>query len=323
MFDFVAIGESLIDFTPSGKNELDLPMYSQNPGGAPANVLAMTARLGAKTAFIGKVGKDAFGMFLKKNMEEAGIDCSSVILDEKYNTTLAFVSLDCKGDRSFSFYRDPGADVMLSYEEVKLPVSKVFHFGSVSMTADPTRTATIETMKKAKEFGSIISYDPNYRPLLWSDEQTAIITMKSVIPFCDIIKVSDEELKLLSGTSDLNEGSRILSEQGALLVVVTLGAKGAFVRFKDYTESFKTFDVKTIDTTGAGDSFWGAFLWKLVIDYDALDVKAISSLSIDKIMEAMIFANAAGSLTTTGKGAIPAMPDKKDILDCIENTPLL
>ena len=170
MFDVVALGESLIDFTPNGTNAQGIELFARNPGGAPANVLAMNARLGGKTAFIGKVGKDGFGDFLRQTLVESSIDVSGLVIDEKIPTTLAFVQLDSKGDRSFTFYRSPGADVMLTSAEVNrnlIDDAAIFHFGSVSLTADPSRTATLEAARYARQQGKLVSFDPNYRPLLW------------------------------------------------------------------------------------------------------------------------------------------------------------
>ena len=326
MFDIIALGECLIDFTPSGSNEMGLPLYSQNPGGAPANVLAMATRLGCSTAFIGKVGRDAFGSFLKASIEKAGIDCRGLVMDRDHLTTLAFVTLNEKGDRSFSFYRNPGADLMLSEYDVDaslLGQTKVFHFGSVSMTDEPSRSATIRSAKKARESGVLISYDPNYRPLLWRDGIEAAEIMKSALALCDVVKVSDEELELLTGTSDVVKGSKILSDMGLSIVVVTMGPRGSFVRRGGYTNSFRTFDVKTVDTTGAGDAFLGAFLWNIAVKNGCTTLKQISEMPTAAIDDAMVFANAAGSLTTSKKGAIPAMPSAEEISSCIAFVPLL
>jgi len=326
MVDIVALGESLIDFTPSGKNDSGVPLYAQNPGGAPANVLAMASRLGSRTAFIGKVGNDAFGSYLRATMEHAGIDCTGLVMDGKYPTSLAFVTLDERGDRSFSFYRDHGADGMLSAEEVNIDVlreSRVFHFGSVSMTEEPARSATMTAARKAKEFGILVSYDPNYRPLLWREKDEAICVMNSVLPLCDIVKVSEEELALLSGSSDILEGSRILIEMGLIMVVVTMGPKGAFLRQGTYTKYFRTFDVETIDTTGAGDAFWGAFLWKILEGQRCITREQLAGLSTRMLDKAMVFANAAGSLATRMSGAIPSMPSLHEINECIKHTRLL
>ena len=217
MYDIVALGESLIDFTPAGINEMGMPLFSQNPGGAPANVLAMASKLGRSTAFVGKVGRDAFGRFLQEHMEKAGIDCSALRRDDRVPTTLAFVQLDEYGDRSFSFYRDPGADVMLRPEEVDdtlLEGCRIFHFGSVSLTKEPCRGTTLWVARRAREAGALISYDPNYRPFLWPSVEAARRALCAALELTDILKVSEEEMCLLTGESTLPGGAEKLQAMG-------------------------------------------------------------------------------------------------------------
>ena len=231
MTDITTIGEVLIDLTQSGWTEQGIPRFDANPGGAPANLAVAASRLGAKTAFIGRVGRDSFGDYLRRCLAENGVDVSGMSVDEKERTTLAVVALDEKGERTFSFYRDPSADVNLSMAHMPLALlgsTKVLHFGSVSLTAEPARTATLEAARTAKASGAWVSYDPNYRSSLWPDEETAIRNMLEPLPLVDILKVSDEELPLLTGISDPAEGSARLVEQGVRLVLVTLGAHGAF-----------------------------------------------------------------------------------------------
>lgn len=324
-YDIVALGECLIDFTPQAGFEAGVPVYAQNPGGAPANVLAMASKLGCSTAFIGKVGKDSFGSFLKAKLEESGIDCTGLVVDPRCLTSLAFVTLDGKGDRDFSFYRNATADVMLKEEDVNrdlISASCIFHFGSVSMTDEPSRTATLAALKMAKECGCIISFDPNFRPFLWDDEKSASLLMTSVLPYCDILKVSYEEMQLMSEEDDLDLGSKKLHERGPVVVIVTLGAKGAFIRVGEYTKSFEAYNVATIDTTGAGDAFLGAFLYQIVHG-SFLSRASLAMMPHEKIDEFLLFANAAGSLATTDKGAIPALPDKDDIFNCMRNCSFL
>lgn len=322
MFDVIALGECLIDCTPAGKNELKMNLFSCNPGGAPANVLAMNAKLGGKTAFIGKVGNDEFGKFLKKALIDTGIDVTGLIVAPEYKTTLAFVQLNENGDRTFSFYRKNCADIMLDFSEIDkdlLKQCRIFHFGSVSLTDQPSRDATLKAAETAKRCGAIISYDPNYRPPLWSSEEAAVQIMKSALPLADIIKVSKEEMNLLTGEKDLETGTRKLAESGAFLVIVTLGKNGAFYRTAAGNGSLPTYDVKTVDTTGAGDAFLGAML-SCISDKTKEDLKAMSTNEWRKIIA---FSNAAGSLTTTAKGAIPAMPDREQIEKCIREEKLL
>ncbi len=316
-FDVVALGECLVDMIPSGTNKLGVPLFAANPGGAPANVLAMFTKLGGNTAFIGKVGKDGFGDSLSENLKNAGINTDGVVVDSTYNTTLAFVHLSDLGDRSFSFYRKNCADVMLKSEEVSkelLENCDVFHFGSVSLTDEPVRTATFDAAEFAKENGAIISYDPNYRPLLWDDIEEAKAIMYKGAEFADIIKVSDEELTLITGEDDYYIGAQKLIDIGISLVFVTLGAQGAFYCNKNGNGILKTYDVKTVDTTGAGDTFFGSVLWQL----KDKTIEEIKNLSGDELHKITNFANAAGSLATTKKGAIPAMPFLDEIKRLID-----
>lgn len=314
-FDVCALGEVLIDFTPSGKSKKGMPLFECNPGGAPANVLAAVNKLGGKSAFIGKVGNDAFGTFLTDNMKTLGIDLTGLRVDGDIPTTLAFVTLDEKGDRSFSFYRKPGADIMLTRDEVDEDVlanCDIFHFGSVSLTDDPSRTATLESAKKAKELGAIISYDPNYRPLLWKSADEAAEIMKIGACLADIVKVSDEELVLLTGTDDLEKGAAELLSLGAALVFVSMGAKGSFVTNGKAGVRLDTYDVKTVDTTGAGDAFLGSILTRLR-GVTRGDMAALTKEQLEDILD---YGNAAGSLTTTKTGAAPAIPSHEEIEKC-------
>ncbi len=311
-FDIEALGECLIDCVPEGVNELGVPLFGANPGGAPANLLAMFSRLGGKTAFIGKVGDDGFGSALRRNLDDAGIESSSLLTDKRYNTTLAMVQLDSNGDRSFSFYRKGCADVMLQFEEIDKSVLEgcsVFHFGSVSLTDEPARTATLKAAEYAKQNGAIISYDPNFRPLLWDDTEEAEAFMKKGALLADIIKVSDDELKLITGETDYLLGAEMLIAGGASLVFVTLGESGAFYCNKNASGLLETYDVRVVDTTGSGDAFFGAVLWKL----KGKSLSEIIVLSKSELEDITDFGNAAGSLTATKKGAIPAMPALSEI----------
>ena len=305
MTDITAIGEILIDLTQSGVNEAGIPVFAANPGGAPANLAVAAARLGAKSAFIGKVGADSFGTLLRNTLAENGVDVSGMITAPDSPTTLAVVALDKSGERSFSFYRDPSADVNLRSAEIsgeQLKNTIFLHFGSVSLTADPARSATLYAAETAKKSGAIISYDPNYRPSLWPDEATAVAWMRRPLPLVDILKVSDEELPLLAGTDDLEEGSRILADMGIALVLVTLGANGAYYRFGSHTGHVPGVQVTVGDTNGAGDTFLGAVLAQLA-RFDGL-----SSLTAAELEQIIAAANKAAAITTSRHGAIPAMP---------------
>ena len=311
MTDITTIGEVLIDLTQSGWTEQGIPRFDANPGGAPANLAVAASRLGARTAFIGRVGQDSFGDYLRRCLAENGVDVSGLSVDEKERTTLAVVALDEKGERTFSFYRDPSADVNLSMAHVpleRLGSTKVLHFGSVSLTAEPARTATLEAARTAKASGAWVSYDPNYRASLWSDEETAIRTMLGPLPLVDILKVSDEELPLLTGIADPAEGSARLVEQGVRLVLVTLGAHGAFYRFDGHTGHVPGVPCQVGDTNGSGDTFFGAALSQLV-KLDSLD-----QLTVPELERILAFANKAASITTSRHGAIPAMPMLAEVL---------
>ena len=311
MIDITTIGEILIDLTQSGKTEQGIPKFDANPGGAPANLAVAAARLGARTAFIGRVGNDSFGDYLKRCLAENGVDVRGMSVDEKARTTLAVVALDERGERTFSFYRDPSADVNLSMEHVPMELlggTKVLHFGSVSLTAEPARTATLEAAKTAKASGAIVSYDPNYRASLWPDEETAVRNMTEPLSMVDILKVSDEELPLLTGCTDPEKGSARLAEKGVRLVLVTLGAHGAFYRFDGHTGHVPGVPCQVGDTNGSGDTFFGAALSQLV-KLDSLD-----QLTVPELERILAFANKAASITTSRHGAIPAMPTLAEVL---------
>ncbi len=309
MKDIVAIGEVLIDLTQKGVDELGVGQYASNPGGAPANLAVAAARLGASTAFVGKVGKDAFGKYLRAVLEENSVDTTGLLEDPKEHTTLAVVSVDETGERSFTFYRDPSADVNLKAEEIPaglLKDTRILHFGSVSLTAEPARSATLYAARTARENGCLVSYDPNYRASLWHSEEEAVREMKNALSLCDILKISDEELPLLTGTTDPAAGSELLLGLGIRLIFVTLGANGAFFRLGEHTGSVPGIRVKVGDTNGAGDTFFGAALSKLV--HEDLD-----KLTMDRLTEIAAFANKAASITTSRHGAIPAMPRLEEV----------
>lgn len=315
MIDITAIGELLIDFTPSGKNERGVRLFAQNPGGAPANVLAMASRLGGKTAFLGKVGRDAFGDFLRGVLVQNGIGSSGLAVDGAAPTTLAFVQLDDNGDRSFTFYRDPGADRMLTTGEIKPELigdCRIFHFGSVSMTHEPSRSATLYAAQYAKEQGKLVSFDPNYRAMLWDSEEEALDQIKKGIAIADVLKVSEEEAQLITGDKDPAGASQKLLSMGPALVLVSLGELGAYYRNHACSGYVPSYQVNAIDTTGAGDAFVGAFLWK-VRGMMKEELKFMPGVELRQIIS---FANAAGALTTTGSGAIPAMPNMEQIRQC-------
>jgi fructokinase len=312
MYDVVALGEILIDFTPVGKSDKGNFIFESNPGGAPANVLAALAKLGKKTGFIGKVGRDNFGMFLESVLNENEINTDGMLYSDSIKTTLAFVHLDDKGDRNFSFYRDPGADMMLNKEEIDeklIEQCKIFHFGSVSMTDEPSKGATLQAIKLARALGKIISFDPNLRPALWKDINVAKNTIIDSLGYADILKISEEELEFITGSKDLVKGSELLSNKyGKMLIFITLGSEGCFYRRGNNCGKVPGYRVNSIDTTGAGDGFLGGMLYRILEMHKELD-----ELSIGEIVEAIRFANGLGAYVTTKKGAISIMPEKHEV----------
>lgn len=316
-FDVAALGELLIDFTPAGVSEQGTALLERNAGGAPANVLAMLARLGKKTAFIGKVGRDSFGLFLKKTLEDSGIDVSGLVVSDTEPTTLAFVTLDDQGERSFDFYRSGSADVMLRAEEVPVQLlegCRIFHFGSVSMTDEPARAATLYAARQAKTMGKLVSYDPNFRPALWKNREEAVEAMRSGLAFADIVKVSDEEVELLTGQTDFAAGAQALVDGGAKLALVTAGERGCWYAAACGAGYVPSIRVDAVDTTGAGDTFLGALL-SGVLDCGC----PVEDIVEDKLREIIRFANVAGALCTAGRGAIAAMPSREQVLERLKS----
>lgn len=312
MLDISALGELLMDFTPAGKSGKSNRLYECNPGGAPANVLAALAKLGKKTAFIGKVGDDSFGNLLKDTLDKAGISTEGLCFSKEMNTTITFVNLNEQGDRSFLFYRKPGADMMLTEEEINYDIIKnstIFHFGSVSMTDEPSRTATLKAAEFAKKQNKIISYDPNLRLPLWCSREEAKKQIIVGLEYPDILKISEEEMEFITGTTDFEKGTSLLSERYNIKIIfVTLGSEGCFYRAGNITNRIPGFRVETVDTTGAGDAFLGAALYKIIEMDKRLD--ALTQEDLDKIT---IFANGAGALVTTKKGAISVMPSLDEV----------
>lgn len=311
MIDIVSVGEILIDLTQTGINAHGIAQFSANPGGAPANLAVAAARLGAKTAFLGKVGRDSFGDKLRQVLAENGVDVSGLAVDPIQHTTLAVVSVDQHGERSFSFYRNPSADVNLTAEEIPVSLlrqTRYLHFGSVSLTTEPAKSATLHAAQLAKSLGAMISYDPNYRVNLWPDEATAVSRMLEPLPLVDVLKVSDEELPLLTGTTDLEAGTRRLMEYGVRLVLVTLGPRGAYYRWKSQTGTVPGVPCQVADTNGAGDTFFGAALSQLA------QLEQLEALTVEELTRIIAMANKAASLTTSRPGAIPAMPTLEEVL---------
>lgn len=317
MANLITLGELLIDLTQTGINGQQVRQYAANPGGAPANVAVAAARLGCESGFIGKVGRDTFGSDLRAVLERSGVDASGLYDTGEALTTQAVVSVAPGGERSFAFYRNPGADTLLTETEAlaalgKLP--RILHIGSVSLTAEPARSATLGAARYAREKGVLVSYDPNYRANLWPDEATALTWMKAPLPITDILKISDEELPLLTGTEDPVAGTAALAELGIRLILVTLGSKGVFYRLGEACGTVPGCKVKVADTNGAGDTFHGALLRCLILRGES----PLEGLEAGELEQMLAFANRAAALTCSRSGAIPAMPTLAEVeaFDC-------
>lgn len=311
MYDVAALGELLIDFTDAGFSANGMRLFEQNPGGAPANVLTALSRLGMKTAFIGKVGDDLNGRFLEGILKKEKIDTSSLVIDKNYFTTLAFVSLSEGGERNFSFARKPGADIMLNRDEVRYDVirnSKIFHIGSLSLTDEPSRTATLCALEAAKESGCIVSYDPNYRAPLWRSEQQAREGIRSVLPYVDVMKLSEEEAGFATPENDPQAAGRFLIEHGVKAAFITLGKNGAYAFNREGCAYQPPVAGHAVDTNGAGDCFCSGVLF--CIRRENRKVEEISLASLSGFAR---FGNAAASLCIEKRGAIPSMPTLEEV----------
>ena len=318
MYDITTFGEILIDFTSQNVNEDGQMLYARNPGGAPANVAVAASRLGAHTAFIGKAGKDMHGEFLRSVLKKENVDTQGMLLDKKYFTTLAFVEVNDAGERTFSFARKPGADTRIQKEEIDIDIlnqTNIFHVGSLSLTEQPARDTTFYAVKGAKNKGSIISYDPNYRASLWKNIEIAKKHMRSMIPYVDIMKISDEETALLTDHKNVMEAAEELYRQGVKIVAITLGGNGAYIYNKEGGCVVPGFTVEHVaDTNGAGDSFWGGFLYRI-----SQSGKKIENLTLEELTEYARFGNAVASLCVEKKGAIPAMPKLSQVEERLED----
>lgn len=306
-FDIAALGELLIDFTQYGISEAGQRLFEQNPGGAPANVVCAAARLGLDTAFIGKVGKDLHGQFLREVLQKEGVNTDGLVNDGEAFTTMAFVSLDEKGERNFSFARKPGADTLLRQDELKDEIvceCRILNVGSLSMTDEPARTATLEAVRRAKLSGASIAYDPNYRKSLWENEAGAIKEMRRLLQVADYIKLSEDEMGLLTGQHQPEPALKLLLKGEARAAVITLGEQGAVFAAENYIGRLSAYPCKVVDSTGAGDAFWGAFLSRM---------SRVKKVSFEEVCKAVNFANAAASICVSRRGAIPAMPSLAEV----------
>ena len=311
-YDVVALGELLIDFTGNGLSAQGNPVYEANPGGAPCNVLAMVRKLGYEAAFIGKVGRDGFGMQLRDVLEETGIDTRGLCWDETVHTTLAVVHTLPDGDRDFSFYRNPGADMMLTWDEVPgelVENCRIFHFGTLSMTHEGVRGATLKAIDAAKKKGALISFDPNLRPPLWESLEDAAEQIRRGLGLCDILKIADNEIEFITGEKDFDRGAAILQQRypNIKILNVTAGAGGSYSYSCGHRVHVPAFRLgRTIETTGAGDAFCACVLG-FVLEQGA------EKLTQAQLTQMLRFANAAAYLVTTKKGAIRSMPERAEV----------
>lgn len=311
-YDVTALGELLIDFTENGESSQGNPLFEANPGGAPCNVLAMLSKLGHKTAFIGKVGNDFFGEQLKRAITEVGIDARYLLKDDEVHTTLALVHTYPDGDRDFSFYRNPGADMMLTENEISegmIKDSGIFHFGTLSMTHEGVRAATKKAIRIAEEAGLLISFDPNLRPPLWKYMNEARKQILYGLEHCHILKISDNEIQWITGKTDYTEGVKWINERYQIpLILVSMGEQGSRAYYKGrMVEAVPFLQENTIETTGAGDTFCGCVLHYICEN-------GLENLSDKDLKQMLTFANAAASLVTTRKGALRVMPEEEEIL---------
>ncbi|GLT63329.1 hypothetical protein SLA2020_359020 [Shorea laevis] len=314
----VSFGEMLIDFVPdvAGVSLAESTGFLKAPGGAPANVACAITRLGGSAAFIGKVGDDEFGRMLVDILKQNGVNGEGVSFDKEARTALAFVTLKTNGEREFMFYRNPSADMLLKESELNMgliKMAKIFHYGSISLISEPCRSAHMAAMKAAKDTGILLSYDPNVRLPLWPSPQAARDGIKSIWNYADFIKVSDEEVAFLTN-GDPQKEDVVLSlwSDNLKLLVVTDGEKGCRYFTKNFRGKVEGFSVKTVDTTGAGDAFVGAFLVAVAKDLSIFNDEG-------KLKEALVFANACGAICTTQKGAIPALPTNAEAMELVKS----
>ena len=317
MLDVVSLGELLIDFvaTEKGVTLADSPAFAKKPGGAPANVAVGLAKLGLRSGFVGKVGDDAFGAFLRTTLEAHGVDCSHLATDAEARTTLAFVSLTPDGSPDFAFYRNPGADMRLcpaDIDEAFHRAARAFHFGSISLTHPEPKAATLKAIAIAKDSRQLVSYDPNYRPALWPDPGQARAEILGGFEHADVAKVSEEEWEFVTGTPDLEAGARRLLERGVKLLVVSLGANGCWFTTASASGHVPGYTVEVAETTGSGDGFVAALLTQLIGEVGS--PADIAGITVERLSEICDFANAVGALTATKVGAIPGLPTRDEAL---------
>jgi len=313
--DIICLGEILIDMFPAevGRSMMEVSAFLPKPGGAPANVAVAAARLGAQSAFIGKVGDDIFGQYLEQVLLDEGVDTRGMRFDKQARTTIVFMAMPDAHSAEFMFYRNPGADMLLEPSELDkhmLGGTRVFHFGSISLIDQPSRSATLRAIEIAADKGSLISFDVNYRPTLWSSPKDAVERVRATIPLVNLLKVNEVELSLLAGTDDLDSGTKTLLDLGPDLCIVTIGAEGSYFRIPTDGEYVPGFKVETVDSVGCGDAFVAGTLSKLVGEKDWQ-----TKLNAADLRKVLRYANAVGALTAMTVGVIPALPRASQVDD--------
>ncbi|MCD8015647.1 MAG: carbohydrate kinase [Lachnospiraceae bacterium] len=311
MYHVVALGELVIDFSPGGVSDRGNALYERQPGGAPSNVLAAVSRLGGNAALMGMVGDDSFGYYLQEMALSCGIDCAGLCFTKEAYTTLAFVHLDGSGERSFTVMRKPGADTQLRREQVRTDMisdTRILHVSAAALTDDPCREAVFYAAMCAKKENKLISFDANYREALWGREE-AVKVMRSFLPYVDILKVSEEEMTMLTDVNDIPQGAKKLSEQGISLVTVTCGSEGSYYSYAGGVGFVPTYTVQTIDTNGAGDAFLGTLLYQISCLQDG-GIKDIPQKNMERMLRA---ASAAGALCAARPGALLNGPTREEI----------
>ncbi|MGN0605872.1 MAG: carbohydrate kinase [Oscillospiraceae bacterium] len=319
MFDFVSLGTMLVDFTPV-ENDAHKNILVQHVGGAATNAAVALSRLGMKTAFIGKTGDDRFGHFAKSVLESENIDISNLIFDSSHQTPLAFIDAHKRGVDKYTFYRKDSADMFLKYSEVNKKLiddCKVFHFGSLTLTHEPSYEATVESVKYAKSHGRIITYDPNFRPALWESREEAFRKLNKLVKYCDIIKFSDFEFQFMTNSDYLIRGVAELLKIGVKIILISQGANGCIVASRKGIQQIPTHKIDVVDTTGAGDAFFGAFIYKILTGN-----KEIEEYSNEELCAFARFANAGAAICSTAYGAVTAMADADKINKFIEENKL-
>jgi fructokinase len=320
-FDVVTLGEMLIDMFPGkiGQRIGEVESFIPKPGGAPANAAVAVSRLGSRSAFIGKLGEDHFGAFLKGVLEREGVDTRGVRFDPNARTTMAIIAMPDENTAEFVFYRNPGADLMLSVDDLDqelLKSTRALHFGSVSLTDEPSRSATVEAAKIAREAGALVSFDVNYRPSLWKDPDEALVQSRCLLAEVDLLKLNEEEAALLTGieSADMSDPIQIesaaqkLLEAGPQLIVITLGPEGCYFQLGSGGAYVPPYQVQAIDAVGCGDAFIAGLLTRLIKDEDWQE-----NLNQKYLNEALNYANAVGALTSLKRGALPALPTKTEV----------